>query len=153
MFEKVMQLDFWAIAEGRVPPPPSARLVGWRFLGLDDGGILSCSFEATEALLNPAGLVQGGILATMLDEAMGPVVAAISRERIFTQTLEMKISYMRAAGMGTIFGEGRILHRGRSIVFLEGRLVDPERKLIAIATATARVTPDRPAEETSIGQH
>jgi Thioesterase superfamily len=61
--------------------------------------------------------VQGGILATMLDEVMSPVVAAISRERVFTQTLEMKTSYLRGARPGTIFGEGRMLHRGQSIVF------------------------------------
>ena len=51
----------------------------------------------------------------------------------------MKTSYLRGARPGTIFGEGRILHRGQSIVFLEGRLLDSERKLIAAATATARV--------------
>ena len=132
-------MDFWAVAEGHASPPPSARLVNWRFIGLSEDGVLSCAFEATDAFLNPAGFVQGGILAAMLDEAMGPVVAAVSREPVFAQTLEMKISYMRGARPGTIFGEGRVLHRGRSIVFLEGRLFDAERKLIAMATATARV--------------
>ena len=134
-------IDFWAVAEGRALPPPSARLVNWRFIDLSEDDVLSCAFEATDAFLNPAGFVQGGILAAMLDEAMGPVVAAVSREPVFTQTLEMKISYMRGARPGIIFGEGRVLHRGRSIVFLEGRLLDAERKLIAIATATARVVP------------
>jgi uncharacterized protein (TIGR00369 family) len=131
--------DFWAIVDGRALPPSSARLVNWRFIGLDEGGVLACAFEATELFLNPAGFVQGGILATMLDEVMSPVVAAVSRERVFTQTLEMKISYLRGTRPGTIFGEGRMLHRGQSIVFLEGRLLDSERKLIAVATATARV--------------
>lgn len=72
----------------------------------------------------------------MLDEVMSPVVAAVSRERVFTQ---MKIIYVRGARPGTILGEGRIVHRGRNIVFLEGRLLHSERKLIAAATATARV--------------
>jgi hypothetical protein len=40
-----------------------------------------------------------------------------------------------------IYSKGRILHRGRSIVFLERRLLDAERKLLAIATATARAVP------------
>lgn len=130
--------DFWAIVDGVTLPPASARLVNWRFIGLE-ADVLTCAFEATELFLNPAGFVQGGLLATMLDEVMSPVLAAVSRERVFTQTLEMKTSYLRGARPGTIFGEGRLLHRGRSIVFLEGRLLDPERKLIAMATATARV--------------
>ena len=134
-------MDLWAVAEGRASPPPSARLVNWRFIGISEDGVLSCAFEATDAFLNPAGFVQGGILAAMLDEAMGHVVAAVSREPVFAQTLEMKVSYMRGARPGTIFGEARVLHRGRTIVFLEARLLDPERELIAMATATARVVP------------
>lgn len=131
--------DFWAIVDGRVEPPASAKLVGWRFVGFDEAtGVLSCAFEATEAFLNPVGLVQGGILAAMLDEAMGPVAAAVSRGAVLAQTLEMKVSYMRAARPGTIYGEGRIVQRGREIVFLEGKLFDAERRTIATATATAR---------------
>jgi uncharacterized protein (TIGR00369 family) len=144
MTDEPKYLDFWEIVEGRAPAPASARLVGWRFLGLDESGALSCSFEATEALLNPVGQVQGGILAAMLDEAMSPVVAAITRERIFMQTLEMKVSFMRAARAGIILGEGRILHRGRSIAFLEGRLMNSGGELIAIASATSRIVPPSP---------
>ena len=130
--------DFWAVAEGRAAPPPSARLVNWRFVALNDG-TLSCAFEASEAFLNPAGFVQGGILATMLDEVMSPVVGALLRERVFTQTLEMKVSYLNPARQGTILGEGRILKRGNKIAFLEGRLFDPDRNLIAVGSATARI--------------
>ena len=139
--------DFWAIVNGQASPPPSAQLVNWRFVAFDEAtGVLSCAFEATHAFLNPVGLVQGGILAAMLDEAIGPVAAAVSHGAVLAQTLEMKISYMRAARVGFILGEGRILHRGRDILFLEGRLFDSDRRLIALATATARaITPDKPA--------
>lgn len=132
-------LNFRDIVEGRAPPPPSARLLGWRFVALDvETATLSCAFEATDAFLNPAGVVQGGILASMLDEAMGPVAAAVSGGEIFAQTLEMKVSYLRAARPGPIFGEGRLVQRGREILFLEGRLTDAEGRVLAAATATAR---------------
>ena len=132
-------LNFSDIVEGRALPPPSARLLGWRFVSLDkEAGVLRCAFEATEAFLNPAGVVQGGILASMLDEAMGPVTAAVSGGEVFAQTLEMKISYLRAARPGPIFGEGRIVQRGREILFLEGRLTDAEGRALASASATAR---------------
>ena len=131
-------LEFWAIVEGRALPPPSARLLNWRFVSLE-AGLLRCVFEPTEAFLNPAGLVQGGILTAMLDEAMSPVVAATSREAVFAQTLEMKTSFLRGARLGVIFGEGWVLHRGRNIAFLEGRLLDSDRNIIAAATATAQI--------------
>ncbi len=137
-------LNFRDIVEGRALPPPSARLLGWRYVGLDEAsGTLSCAFEATEAFLNPAGVVQGGILASMLDEAMGPVAAAVSGGEIFAQTLEMKVNYLRAGRPGPIFGEGRIVQRGREILFLEGRLTDADGRTIATATATARAVSAR----------
>lgn len=132
-------LNFRDIVEGRALPPPSACLLGWRFVGLDEAaGTLSCAFEATEAFLNPAGVIQGGILAAMLDEAMGPVAAAVTGGAIFAMTLEMKVSYLRPARVGPIFGEGRIVQKGREILFLEGRLTDVDGRLLASATATTR---------------
>lgn len=132
-------LNFHDIVEGRSLPPSSARLLGWRFVGLDEAtATLSCAFEATEAFLNPAGVVQGGILASMLDEAMGPVAAAVSGGEIFAQTLEMKVTYLRPGRVGPILGQGRIVQGGRDILFLEGRLTDAEGRLIATASATAR---------------
>jgi len=42
--------DFRAIVEGHVTPPPSARLVNWRFVCPDEA-VLHCAFEPTEAFL------------------------------------------------------------------------------------------------------
>lgn len=131
--------DFWAIAQGRQPLHPSARLLGWSFIGFDEAaGALRCRFDPSDSLLNPVGIIQGGLLAAMLDETMGPVVAAIVKKPVFAQTLELKVSFLRAAKLGPIFGEGRIVHRGRKILFLEGRLTDAEGAPLATATATAQ---------------
>ena len=139
MSDKPTTTDIWAIIEGRASPPPSARMFNWRFVGFDAAtGVLSCAFEATDAMLNPVGLVQGGMIAAMLDEATGPVAAAVSRGGVLAQTLEMKVSYMRSAKPGVFYGEGRILQQGREIMFLEGKLFDAERRLVAMSTVTAR---------------
>lgn len=131
--------DYSAIISGKSPPPPSARLLGWQHRGFDiETGVLSVSFEAREAFLNPAGTVQGGILAAMLDETLGPIASAVSGGALFAQTLEMKVSYLRPGRVGTIFGEGHIARQGREIIFLEGRLFDAQGKTIATATATAK---------------
>lgn len=131
---------FSDIVAGRAPPPPAARLLGWRFISFDPAaGTLCVSFEAKDGFLNPAGIVQGGILAAMLDETMSPTVAAVAAEEVFAQTLEMKVSFLRPAQIGQITGEGRIVRRGREIAFLEGRLLDISGQILATASATARL--------------
>jgi len=133
---------FWDIVAGRHPAPPAAQLLGWQFRDFDEAtGRLYCSFEATPAFLNPAGTVQGGILAAMLDEAMGPVAAAISGGSFLSQTLEAKTSYLRPGRVGTIFADAGIVQRGREILFLEARLTTGDGKAIAVASATARMVP------------
>lgn len=133
---------FWEMLEGRRPPPPSAALLGWRLVAVDpEAGIIRAEFEARPEFLNPLGTVQGGFLAAMLDDTMGPAATAFLGGTAFAQTLELKTSFHRPGRLGRLYAEGRVVHRGREIVFLEGRLTSPEGELIASASATARIVP------------
>jgi len=75
----------------------------------------------------------------MLDDTMGPAAVALLGGNRFTQTLELKTSFYRPARPGPIVGFGRVAHRGRDLVFLEGTLSDGEGKSLAAATSTARI--------------
>ncbi|MEX2247311.1 MAG: PaaI family thioesterase [Dehalococcoidia bacterium] len=138
----------WDAAEGRAPMPPAEALLGWRAVRVEPGsGESEIEFDAREDFYNPAGNIQGGILAAMLDDTMGPAaVALIDDPDVFLSTIEMKVSFIKPARAGKLTGHGRVVHRGRSIVFMEGRLVDAEGELIATATASARIVPMRPVE-------
>jgi uncharacterized protein (TIGR00369 family) len=127
---------------GRVPLPPAARLLGWTLDSIDqERGVIRVEFTATEDFLNPIGTVQGGILAAMLDDTMGPAAVVLLGGSGFPQTLELKTSFMRPAYPGKLYCEGSVRHRGRDIVFLEGALFTADGELVATATATARVRP------------
>jgi uncharacterized protein (TIGR00369 family) len=123
----------------------AAALSGWRIAWLEDGRGRSrrrnaaSAVEARSAFLNPAGVVQGGFLAAMLDETFSPAVAARLQPDEFPVTLEMKISFVAPARMGTLIGEARVVNQGKSICFLEGKLSDLEGRLVATGTATALV--------------
>ena len=131
---------FWDMIKGRRPAPPAAQLLGWKLLEIDpDVGTIRVEFDGKASFLNPAGSIQGGILSAMLDDTMGPAAMAFLGGAQMAQTLELKVNFMRAGKVGPIFGEGRVAHRGRDILFLEGALRDGEGKIIATATATARV--------------
>jgi uncharacterized protein (TIGR00369 family) len=136
---------FWAAARGEIPPPPAAKLLGWKVLEAEPGsGRIRVQFEATREFTNPMGNVQGGFLAAMLDDTLGPALATTFKEREFAPTLELKINFIRPAKPGTLIGTGRVVHRGGAIAFLEGELHDAAGDLVATATATARLVEVRP---------
>jgi uncharacterized protein (TIGR00369 family) len=70
---------------------------------------------------------------------MGPAPAAHLGGDTFCRTVELTTSCLRPVRPGPLFGEGRVVHRGRDVMFVEGRLEDAEGRVIATATATTRI--------------
>ena len=131
---------FWPAARGEMPPPPCGVLLGWKVLEAVPGsGRIRVQFEATQAFTNPMGNVQGGLLAAMLDDTLGPALATTFAPDEFAPTLELKVSFVRPAKPGTLFGTGWVVHRGGSVAFLAGELHDANGELLATASATARL--------------
>lgn len=97
------------------------------------------SFVATDAFLNPAGAVQGGILGAMLDDTMGPALWLMNGAGAFSATIDLNVSFLAAAAPGLLFGEGKVVQLGKTISFLEAQLSDPEGRVIARSTASARM--------------
>ncbi len=70
------------------PGPPCAQLLGWRLLGHDETrGWIKVGFDAKVEFLNPAGRVQGGILAAMLGDTMGPAVMVKSGGALYPSSI------------------------------------------------------------------
>jgi molybdopterin converting factor subunit 1 len=118
--------------------PGYVDLLGMRPL-LAEPGHVRMEFTATEQFLNPAGVVQGGFITAMLDDTMGPAAVAQLGPGHFAPTLELKVSFLRPVGPGRLVGDGRVVHMGKSVVFLEGSLADEDGNVVATATATARI--------------
>ena len=85
------------------------------------------------------GLVQGGILAAMLDGVMGAAAVSLLAPDESITTLEMKMNYMRSVQAVPLVGDGRVVHRGGSVIFMEGSITTEDGALVATATATGRV--------------
>ena len=130
---------FWRIVDGELPVPPAARLLGAEFTAVDgEAGVVAVQFEARPEFTNPVGNIQGGFLAAMLDDTLGPALTATLAAGEFAPTLNLNVSFERAGKVGRIEGKGRVLKRGKDICFLAGELYqDGER--IASATATAMI--------------
>lgn len=129
-----------ATALDGLPAPPCARLLGWRVLAAKPKeGWIKVGFDARWEFTNPAGYVQGGFLAAMLDDTMGPAAFVHTEGRFFPPTIDMHVSFLSPTRPGRLVGEGRVVRLGKSIAFLEGVLFDATGEAVARATAAARL--------------
>jgi uncharacterized protein (TIGR00369 family) len=135
---------FWDVMEGRAEPPPAAVLLGWQLLSVDpDVGTIEVAFTATEQFVNPVGVVQGGFLAAMLDDTLGPALVATLGPGEFAPTTNLQVQFLRPARPGPLVGRGWIVRRAPGVGFLAGELVDGSGEVVATATATAVVRSTR----------
>ena len=131
---------FWDAVEGRAPMPAATITLGWALVHADtERGEIEVSFEASEEFLNPAGTVQGGFLTAMLDDTMGPALAATLGPGLYGTTIDLRVSFLRPAKPGRLVGRGRIVHRGSTIAFLAGELLDDAGQVVAVGSATTRI--------------
>src|SRR5687767_2978296 len=84
-----------------VPMPPASTLLGWTLRAIDPGaGTIEVGFTADERFLNPAGTVQGGFLAAMLDDTHGPALFAMTGGEIYAPTIDFTVSFITPAPPG-----------------------------------------------------
>ena len=121
------------------PLPPASRLLGWTLRAVDtSAGTIEIGFEADERFINPAGTVQGGFLAAMLDDTQGPALFAMTNGQVYAPTIGFNISFIKAARPGRFVGKGRVVSVGKTIVFTEAELFDEAGELVARATFSSR---------------
>jgi uncharacterized protein (TIGR00369 family) len=126
----------------RFPKPPCAELLGWELIEADAArGRVRIGFQGRSEFLNPAGFIQGGILAAMLDDTMGPAALVASGGALFTATIDLQVSFLAPARPGPLVGEGQVVQLGKTIGFVEGRLTDSGGTLVAVARTSARLVP------------
>jgi uncharacterized protein (TIGR00369 family) len=118
-------------------PPPTFQLLGAEMLEAANGRA-GVRFVPGHDTTNPAGLVQGGIIAACLDDVMGPAVFSLGREGFFV-TVSMAVSFLGKAEPGhALVGEATVVRAGRRHLYVEARLVrETDGAAVARATATS----------------
>jgi uncharacterized protein (TIGR00369 family) len=126
-----------ALQSGELPPPPFAVLLGIWITEVSEGRVVFAA-EPGEYHYNPLGTVHGGVMATLLDSALGCAVQSLLPAGTTYTTLELKVNYLRPVTMktGTVYAEGKIIHMGGRIATAEARLTDAAGKLYAHGTTT-----------------
>jgi uncharacterized protein (TIGR00369 family) len=130
---------FWQVKDGRLPPPRVAATLGMTITRVSaEEGVVEADFEGKPEFTNPVGSVQGGILAAMLDDTMGPALACQLAAGEFAPTLNLNISFLKPARPGKLRGVGRVVRKGKDVCYLAGELFQGD-ELVASATATALI--------------
>lgn len=113
------------------------------FLGMDVAatteGAARARVEIDERHHNPNGVVHGAVLFALLDTAMGAATMSVLPEGRYCASVDLQLRFLRPAAGGSLVADVEVLKQGRSVVHLEGRVVDDDGRLVATGSATFAV--------------
>lgn len=126
-------------------PPNCDLTLGMVCVDKSTPGVTVWQMNVAEKFANTAGSMQGGMIAAFADSAMGAAaVTFLEGRRAFVANLEMKVSFLRPARIGsTLNCVSRVVSGGSRVAFVEAEVTDSEKRLVAKASSTYLYT-ERP---------
>jgi uncharacterized protein (TIGR00369 family) len=122
-------------------PPPAPHV--WRTLGYraveQADGLSIIEWDATPEYCfhdSTGPILHGGLVATLLDTAMGGACWSVVAEGQSFLTADLRVEFMRPARPGTLRAEGRVVERTRRVAFCAAELFDSEGSRLAAARCT-----------------
>ena len=111
--------------------------IGLRMLRDDGSGNALAEIDIRPDLVNNAGMLQGGIVATMIDCAAG-MAASRATGSMKTFTADMNVHFLAPGRVGPVRALGTVLRQGKTSVVTEVRVYDvgADNRLMSVATLT-----------------
>jgi uncharacterized protein (TIGR00369 family) len=107
-----------------------ARLLGMQVVAIEtDRARLSVEFRPD--LTQPAGLLHGGVFATLIDTAAAQAIASTIAPGFSFVTIQLDTKYFAPLRDGLIEADARIVRKGKRIVHIDTQVRDPRDKLLA----------------------
>jgi acyl-CoA thioesterase len=130
---------------------PFAQLVGFTLrLGRRGSGTCTAALDVRPELLNPNGVVHGGVLFSIADTVMGAALYTTLAPGENCATIEIKIHFLQPVTKGKIRCRTRLVHRGSRIAVLESH-ISAGRLQVAQALGTFAIFAPRPTQVKSAG--
>ena len=107
-----------------------------KFLGVQND-IYNFELTFTSESLNPFKTVQGGMIASALDEVTSISVNIFTKDEFLPSSTDIHITFHRPLMSGKVLGTAKIVKLGKTIVSIEGRLYSSNGKVSATALHTA----------------
>lgn len=120
----------------------AAELTFWGYLGCELSDIqeneVVIVLDPKAHHLNLMGIVHGGVLSSLMDNAMG-IAVMVRRPQTSSVTSNLNVHFVKPAKQGRLTVTAKIVHEtGRSLT-TESRIVDENHHLVALSTASFRI--------------
>jgi len=112
-----------------------AKMIGMELVDmrLDEAVI---KIEMRDELRQPAGVLHGGVTATLIDTAMAFAVITRLAEGERASTIDLTVHYLRPHTEGTFTCTAKIVRAGKRIFTVSADVENSHGKLIATAVST-----------------
>ena len=122
----------------RPQEPHVWRTLGYRRVTQGEGvSVLEWGASAAYAFPAPSGpIVHGGLVATLLDTAMGGACWSLLEDGETFLTADLHVEFLRSSRPGTLRAEGKVVHRTKRVVFCAGELYNSSGEHLASARCT-----------------
>lgn len=105
---------------------------------------VTASAKVTELLLQPFGIVHGGVYAALAESACSwATLYAVRDDGMVAMGQSNNATFLRPIAEGSIHLEGRVRHRGRTTWIWDVDLSDDEGRVCALVRLTIMVRPPR----------
>ena len=111
------------------------KLMKLRVTAKHEDGV-TVSIPLRQELMNSAGVLHGGVIATLADEAVGFAVAGHTKGKRQITTTELKVNYLLPVTGKRLSARCYLVRTGRHLCVGRVDMFDSRKKLVAIATAT-----------------
>ena len=129
-----------AVRDGRVPPPPIAKLMNFTIVEVDEGRVVFEGYPGEEHY-NPIGVVHGGFALTLFDSAMGCAIHTTLPAGVGYTTTDVQVRFIRGItkDTGPVRCEAKVVHVGRSTAIAEATLRDGNGRVLGTGTTACAI--------------
>jgi uncharacterized protein (TIGR00369 family) len=126
------------LLRGELPPPPVARLIGFRPVEVELGRA-AFVMDASAAHANPMGTLHGGIVCDLADAAMGFAMASTLEEGESFTTLDLTAKFFKPIWNARLTAVAQLTKGTRTLGLIECEVTDESGSLVAKVFSTCMV--------------
>jgi acyl-CoA thioesterase len=112
----------------------------WKHMNMktvnDLDGNIRVVMDITEDLKQFYGNIHGGVISSMMDSTIAVAINQQLDPGEGASTVEIKVNYLRPVSKGQLWGEGKVIQKGKKIMVGQGEIKDDEGRMVAFGTAT-----------------
>lgn len=118
----------------------AAKMPFYRFMGIRltklARGRSEIKMRVGRAVTQNAGFAHGGVLASLIDSAVGLALCTMIDYASAITTIDLQVNFLAPAKPGPFTARGRIIHKGKRTAVGDAQVTDASGRLVSKGTAT-----------------